>query len=391
MREISVPMHRPSELDPGRIPELLRHTIDASIEKADVQRRLPDELYDELRDCGAFRLLTPRVVGGQQASLVTVLAVYENLARIDASTAWVVWNANFGFIAALLDEAGVSRIWGGGHEPLLANAGRPGAAVPVDGGFRVSGHWRLVSGIAAADWFIVLAAVTPAEDSPAEAAAPDARLFALTRAQFVIQDTWDSTGLRGTGSNDVTVEDAFVPIELAARLDERPRIDEFPYSGFVPALVFPGCSAIVLGVAQAAIDELVRLAPGKRTAFGPLLAEQAHTQSTLARSEAALAAARQLLLSVARDLDAAAEQRTPVTVEKRAELRAAMSHAASVSREVIEAVYELGSSSSIYRGTALERLFRDGMVAVQHANHSAAFFEVAGRVRLGLDPGLPLF
>jgi alkylation response protein AidB-like acyl-CoA dehydrogenase len=154
----------------------------------------------------------------------------------------------------------------------------------------------------------------------------------------------------GTGSNDVTVEDALVSIELVARLDERPRIDEFPYSGFVPALVFPGCSAIVLGVAQAAVDELVRLAPGKRTAFGSLLAEQARTQSTLARSEAALAAARQLLLSVAQDLDAAAEQRTPVTIEKRAELQAAMSHGASAGREVIEAV-----------------------------------------VRLGLDPGLPLF
>jgi indole-3-acetate monooxygenase len=233
--------------------------------------------------------------------------------------------------------------------------------------------------------------VTRADGSPDEAGAPDMRLFALTRAQFVIQDTWDSSGLRGTGSNDVTVEDAFVPSELAARLDARPRIDEFPYSGFIPALVFPGCSAIVLGVAQAAIDELVRLAPGKRTPFGPLLSEHARTQSTLAGSEAAVAAARQLLLSVARDFDAAAEQRTPVTIEKRAEFRAAMSHAARVGREVIEAVYELASSSAIYRGTVLERLFRDGMVVVQHANHSAVFFEVAGRVRLGLDPGFPLF
>jgi hypothetical protein len=60
-------------------------------------------------------------------------------------------------------------------------------------------------------------------------------------------------------------------------------------------------------------------------------------------------------------------------------------------RQVIEAVYESGSSSSNYRGIVLERLFRDGMVAVRHANHSAAFFEVAGCVRLGLDPGSPLF
>jgi hypothetical protein len=68
-----------------------------------------------------------------------------------------------------------------------------------------------------------------------------------------------------------------------------------------------------------------------------------------------------------------------------------MTHAARVSREVIEAVYELGSSSAIYRGTVLERLFSDGMVAVAHAIHSAVFFEVAARVRLGPEPGLPLF
>jgi hypothetical protein len=68
-----------------------------------------------------------------------------------------------------------------------------------------------------------------------------------------------------------------------------------------------------------------------------------------------------------------------------------MSHAAQVSREVLVAMYELGSSASIYRGNAVERLFRDGMVALQHHNHSAGFFEAAGRVRFGMDPALPIF
>lgn len=68
-----------------------------------------------------------------------------------------------------------------------------------------------------------------------------------------------------------------------------------------------------------------------------------------------------------------------------------MSHGAHVSREALVAMYELGSSSSLYRGSPVERLFRDGMVALQHANQSAMFFEAAGRVRGGMDPGVPLF
>jgi hypothetical protein len=72
-------------------------------------------------------------------------------------------------------------------------------------------------------------------------------------------------------------------------------------------------------------------------------------------------------------------------------LRSAMSHAARVSRRVLVSMYELGSSSALYTGSALERPFRDGVVALQHANHSAAAFEGVGRVRLGLDPGMPLF
>jgi hypothetical protein len=68
-----------------------------------------------------------------------------------------------------------------------------------------------------------------------------------------------------------------------------------------------------------------------------------------------------------------------------------MSHGARVCRDALVALYELGSSSSLYQGNTLERLFRDGVAALQHANQSALFFEAAGRVRLGQDPGVALF
>lgn len=135
--------------------------------------------------------------------------------------------------------------------------------------------------------------------------------------------------------------------------------------------------------------ETVNLAITKKTPGGGTLAETAIAQSAIARVEAEVAAARLLLLSCAETLETARDGE--VTLEDRAALRGAMSHGARVSRDAMVALYELCSWSSLYQSNPLERLFRDGMVALQHANHSAAFFEAAVRVRFGLDHGVGLF
>ncbi|GAA5180842.1 acyl-CoA dehydrogenase [Rugosimonospora acidiphila] len=380
---------RPNPLD---LPAQLEPAIRAAADQLETDRNLPEHLVHQLREAGAFRLLTPRELGGFEAPLETTLRVYEGFAHLDASVAWLVWNANWGFLGALLDDAGNARIWKDGREPVFANSGMPGLAEPTDGGYLLTGNWRIVSGIDRADWLAVVGVITH-DGTPrlTDAGTPDIRLFTLHRDQLTIKDTWNVSGMLGSGSNDVLVEGALVPDELVARFDLPARIKRPLYQGFIPALVFPGCSAVTLGVAQAAIDATVALATTKHTFTGATLAESAHTQAVIARSDAALAAARLLLRSAAHTLDLAGHNAQPVTLEHRADLRAAMSHAAQVSREVLVAMYELGSSTSIYRGNPVERLFRDGMVALQHANHSAGFFEAAGRVRLGIDPGVPLF
>lgn len=379
-------------VDPLALPALLRPAIEATIEESDRRADIPDQLYATLRDAGAFRLLTPRALGGSQTPLTTVLKVYEEFGRIDASVAWLVWNANFGFVGALLDESANGRIWGQEREPAFANSGMPGTAAPAEGGYRVSGHWRIVSGINAAQWLVAVVVVM--EDGAPRmtaAGAPDVQMCVLRRDQWSVKETWDVSGMRGTGSNDVVVEDAFVPAGFLSPLDAPLRIDEPLYRGFLPSLVLPGCTAIVLGVAQAAIDETVALVLTKKNSTGATLADSPRTQYALADSETALQAARLLLGSAAQALEDAAERGDTPTLEQRAALRAAMTHAAQVSREVLVTMYELASSTPLYRGNRLERLFRDGMAALQHANHSAFPMEAAGRVRLGMDPGVGLF
>jgi alkylation response protein AidB-like acyl-CoA dehydrogenase len=389
-----LPEHSPGDVDALRLPELLRPAIEAAADEAEALGQLPEGLVKELREAGALRLFTPREQGGLEVSLSTALTVYEQLGRIDTSVAWVVWNANFGFMATLLSEAATAIIWPGDQEPVLANAGSPGQAVPVDGGYRLSGTWKIVSGIDSADWFIPVGVVLDVDGKAprlTEAGTPDVRIFHVPRAQLTIQRTWHVSGMRGSGSNTVELRDAFVPAELTAGIDDVPRIDRPRYPLHPVLLVFAGCTAVALGTVAEAVEELARLAPTKQTPFGGLLADQARVQGTLGRTEVALRAARELLFSVARELDLTADRGEPVTLQLRADLHAAMAHAASVARETLVAVYEMASSSSIYLGDRIERLHRDGLVALQHANHSAAFFEAVGRVRLGRDHGMPLF
>jgi alkylation response protein AidB-like acyl-CoA dehydrogenase len=255
-----------STISPTDLPLLLQSSINAAAEHMHGERSVPAKLLSELRDAGAFSLFTPRELGGFEVPLTTALKVYEGFGRVDASVAWVVWSGNLGFLAALLDESGVERIWTAGAQPVFANSGMPGVATPVDGGYHVSGHWKIVSGVNSAEWLVVVAIVEQ-DGVPRRTAegAVDVRLFLLRPDQLEVRDTWQVSGMRGSGSNDVLADNALVPSDLVVRFDLPARIQRPLYQGFVPALVFPGSTAIALGVAQAAIDEAVRLATTKMT------------------------------------------------------------------------------------------------------------------------------
>jgi hypothetical protein len=96
-------------LDAAELPESLRPGITAAAGDSERQGDIPTGLRDALRDAGAFRLLTPRELGGWEAPLTTVLDIYERFGHIDASVGLLVWNANFGFVGAMLDPAGSPR------------------------------------------------------------------------------------------------------------------------------------------------------------------------------------------------------------------------------------------------------------------------------------------
>jgi alkylation response protein AidB-like acyl-CoA dehydrogenase len=215
-------------------------------------------------------------------------------------------------------------------------------------------------------------------------------VFFLPRADVQVLDTWHTHGMRGTGSNTVVVDQAEVPEHRTVSPFAPSRIDRPLFRLPAFTIASTGSAPIVVGIAQAALDEVIAMAPTKGTDNGQVLAERGHAQARIGAAQTALDAARALLRSAAADLDAAATAGEPVTVLLRARMRAAMSHAAEVAREVLSTCEQLASSTAVYSDTSIERLVRDGRVATQHMILASSHLEILGRLLVGLDAGAPV-
>ncbi|WP_169317133.1 acyl-CoA dehydrogenase family protein [Actinacidiphila oryziradicis] len=371
------------------MPELLRPAIEKYRDEAEDLRRLPDGLLDHLRANGAFRLNTPRELGGFELPLATTTALIERLARIDGPTAWIVWNLNVGFTAALLSEASVERVWADGPDPMVAHGAQPGHLVPSENGFRLSGEWKLVSGADAAQWLGLLALVLDGGQPRMTEAGPDWRFCLVPRSSVTVRDTWHTTGMRGTNSNTVIAQDVPVTADMTVAPDARARIDRQLYRVPLINQITSGGAAVVLGIARAAIEEMAELSRTKMGPDGMPLAQQPRIQAAFGQASARADAASALLLSTLGGLDAAAAAGRPATEAERGAVRGAYSHAGETARAVLTSMYELGSSTALYESSRLGRLFRDGHAAAQHAILSTANYELAGRTVIGIPSGDP--
>lgn len=375
-----------SPLNAIELPAALRTVIEADAKEAEMQSNMTTRVCTALRDAGAFRLLTPHEFGGWETPLTTALTLYEEFGRIDASIGALVWNLNMGFVAALLPDSGARRLFEGPQDPILANSGTPGTAERVNGGYRISGRWPIVSGVDFADWVLLVVTVTEnGQIVVGESGLPQPWFAMVHREQFTIDFTWDVTAMRATGSNAVMVENAFVAEDLAAPLDGAPVIDRALYRGYLPSIVIPGCSAVLLGITAAALEELVEVVIARKSA------DNHRVQYLLAKSQAQLSASRLLLHDAAESLQASAQAASTVTTTQRIQLRAAMSNVADVCTDALVTAYRLAGSAALYRSSRIESLCRDGMALAQHALQSPQFLELAGRMRLGMDPDLPMY
>jgi 3-hydroxy-9,10-secoandrosta-1,3,5(10)-triene-9,17-dione monooxygenase len=171
-------------------------------------RRLSDETVRELKEAGLLRLLQPKQWGGLEADPQMFIDVQNVLAEKCLSTAWVCGVLGVqSFMLALFDARAQQDVWSEDGAALASSSFQPQGSVEREaGGFRLSGQWPYSSGCLHADWAIVGALVP----SPSEGAR-ETRLFLVPRKDYEIIDTWDTFGLRATGSNDIRISRAFVP------------------------------------------------------------------------------------------------------------------------------------------------------------------------------------
>jgi alkylation response protein AidB-like acyl-CoA dehydrogenase len=350
-------------------------------------RHLPVELADAFRSIGLWRACVPETAGGVDfVDLAALLAAFEVVSAADGSAGWCAMiGATSGLVLAYVDQAVAKAIVGADPSFCIGGVFAPsGRAEPVRGGFRVKGRWSFASGVHHTTWLslgVVASGLSTANGSP------EVLGVLIPTSDVDIVDTWYVSGLRGTGSNDVVVEDVFVPEDRAFRLiGGTPRVVGTLYRFPLFGLLALGVASVALGIAQGAIDDLTALATEKTPSGSRRrLADRAHTQMEIAKATAELAAAEAFIFSdVGRVYWDAAEGEDP-DLRTRAQLRLAATHATRTAAHVVDRMYDLGGGSSIYSTSRLQRTFRDVHAATQHMVVAPATFELAGRVLLGVE------
>ncbi|MFE8938820.1 acyl-CoA dehydrogenase family protein [Streptomyces sp. NPDC007872] len=324
-------------------------------------RTLTPRVAAALTAAGFPRHFVPRRFGGEAGSFSALLASGTRLAQASASAAWcATLYAAHGRLAAYLPEDGQRDLWADSPDVRIA-----AAVVPPQGRARIEGdHWRLTgrwayaSGVDHADW--VLLAAWTGDTEPREH-----RVFAVPRGAVVVDDTWRSLGLRGTGSNTVTARDVLVPVhrtftvaDLAHGRPDGARCHNVPPS-MVASLLF---AVPALGAALGALDDWQAATAAKRRADGTRAHRTPRAQEAAARSSAEVAAARHLLEAAARRADHA-----PVTALAAAENQRDTCAAVTLCADAVDRLFKTTGAGGLAEHDPVQQRWRDVTAVAAHA------------------------
>jgi alkylation response protein AidB-like acyl-CoA dehydrogenase len=372
----------------------VRPTIEQYREEAERERQVPEAVVAAMREAGLLRLWTPKEYGGREVDLPVFMRTTERIARLDSAAGWVFSTGGAGtLLTAFVAPESAREIYASGPDVILPGASAPvGRAVPVDGGYRLSGRWPLASGSQHGQWLGIVTMVFDGDAPVMDAhGAPDFKSMFLPRQDIELLDTWHSLGMRGTGSTHFVVNDAFVPEERTFSVfTAPPRVSGPLYSLGVLPMFAMVISAVLPGIARAAIDAFVELAKGKTPTFSQTgLATRPTIHAELARVEALVQSARAFLYEVADEMTAAVKAGQPVPPELEARRRLACANVGASCSQAVERLFTMAGTTPIYSGHELERRLRDIRTASQHLFVSPVWWEKTGQFYFGLGLGMP--
>jgi alkylation response protein AidB-like acyl-CoA dehydrogenase len=364
------------------VPALKRRAL-----QAEELRRIPEETVRDLRDAGLFNIATPARFGGTGDEIDLMFQAAMELGRGCGSSAWCysvlsIHNWMVGHWPLALQE----EYFATGPDTLSSSSFAPiGELTPVEGGYRLSGHWDFSSGADAGTWALLGAMGV---EGPTFVMVP--------RPDYnVLADTWHVSGMRGTGSKDVVVEDAFVPSYRALPVNSLG-----PASGMaevhgrqsyrLPAMSFLSYTlcAPLAGIAQGAVDNFIERLSGTK---GPgRSAESATIQLRLAESSVEAETARLIVTHDTKELMARAEAGETISDFETARYRRNVGYVSRLAVSAVDRLFEASGGRSLFESDPMQRFHRD----VHGGAHQTALFwdviaEAYGRAAFGLPPLLP--
>jgi alkylation response protein AidB-like acyl-CoA dehydrogenase len=373
----------------------IRPILERNAEQTDALRRLPDENVRALRESGLCRLMVPRRFSGYETSIRTYVELTAEIGRGCGSTAWVSSLINVcAWLAGLFPERAQQDVWGPDPDAWIAGSLAPhGEAVPVDGGWRVTGRWPWASGCLHAQW---VACGIHMKNERGEMANLGLSLMPIDAV--TIEDTWFMAGMKGTGSNTVVATDAFVPehrfLPYPPAFGGQYRTEHHEEVVYRAALVPVTILILVgsqLGVARAALDHVVAKAGSRgitHTTF-TTQSQSAGFQMLVAEAAMTIDTAHLHAYRAADALDRAAQEKRHPDLTARARARMDTALAAKYCREAVELLVQAHGTSSLADYNRLQRLWRDVHVASHHAiTEWQVNLEVYGKALLGVEPNI---
>ena len=343
--------------------------------------KLAAPVVEALHSEGLLGMWTPRALrGGLELDPVTSLEVIENVSYGDPSAGWVLMAASLaiGTRAAFLGDAAVDELFGGERLPVIAGQGtRPGTAVSVPGGYRLSGAWSFASGIKHGTHIHTLGLVAETHEP---------RIFVLPVGKATLIDNWDVMGLRATGSIDYRIDDAFVPEAFThPATTETPRRGGRIYSLGIIGLAILCHSAWAAGIGRRILDELAAKVQAGAGRTGTLAGSEGFHEQ-YAKAEGKYRAAKAFVREVWGDVGAALDAGTPLTVRQHTLLRLALANITWSCHDVSEFAYTAAGTVALRSGT-MQRLFRDMHAGTQHITSAPPVIRNAGRELAGVATG----
>lgn len=346
-------------------------------------RRLPLETERELHDAGLFRILQPKRIGGAELDYVALVDFADVLALGDASVAWNVANlASHHWMLAMFDRRAQDAIWNESVDTLIASSFifPAGRARRVAGGYTLSGRWPFSSGVDSSVWNM-LAGIVSSDD---EADGVDYRIFLLNKADYRIIETWNATGLKGTGSNDVEAREVFVPEHMTLAVKDvaggptpGSEVNPGPLYALPVFALFPYVlSGAALGNAQACLDDYVEIARHRASTYNRAkLGDLQTTQIKVAEASAEIDAARLIMRRTCIDAMADAQRGYIPHIAEKTKYRRDGAYAVNLCTKAVSLLFGASGARGLYVTGALQRQFRDA-----HAinAHIAFNFDAAG-------------